>query len=148
MSEYNGPSHQLRRWAQEMLAYHFTTLHRNKNMMIDVDALNRGRYIDSLAETDVNPLILQYETYLATALNKAFSAAPAAFNPSLFPTFTTKCPPTHSANTTITTPTHSLLSLPVTILHTNTTPTHHTHDHPSLPTAVKPLRRSKCRFML
>ena len=39
--EYTGNIHQVRRWSQELLGYHFTILHRPARMMQDVDALSR-----------------------------------------------------------------------------------------------------------
>ena len=39
--EYDGGSHQLRRWCQELMGYHFTVVHRCARMMWDVDALTR-----------------------------------------------------------------------------------------------------------
>lgn len=48
--EYDGPIHQVKRWAQELLGYYFTILHRPERMMRDVDALSRM----------YDPLIMQY----------------------------------------------------------------------------------------
>ena len=39
--EYDGSIHMVMRWAQELLGYHFTVVHRPARMMIDVDALTR-----------------------------------------------------------------------------------------------------------
>ena len=39
--EYNGSSHQLRRWCQELMGYNFAIIHRKVRMMRDVDALSR-----------------------------------------------------------------------------------------------------------
>ena len=39
--EYDGGSHQLRRWCQELMGYHFTVIHCCARMMWDVDALTR-----------------------------------------------------------------------------------------------------------
>ena len=140
IATYHGPSHQLRRWAQELLAYTWTTIHRPSAMMIDVDALNRGRYIDSLSTANVNSYIVAYEAFLATALDAAFAASPAAFNPALFPKFTTKCP-THYSQPLPTAPTNTSLvqSLPVCTNRLPMTPTSSTstpsssfdilHDH-------------------
>jgi len=58
IATYNGPSHQLRRWSQELLAYNWTTVHRPAAMMADVDALTRGRYLDSLTTAKVNTLLI------------------------------------------------------------------------------------------
>ena len=38
---YTGPIHILRRWCQELLAYHFSCIHRSHLMMVDVDYLSR-----------------------------------------------------------------------------------------------------------
>ena len=48
---YTGPIHILRRWCQELLAYHFSCLHRSHTMMIDVDYLSRMH--DPLIQTHV-----------------------------------------------------------------------------------------------
>ena len=39
--EYTGNIAMVQRWAQELLGYHFSILHRSNQMMIDVDALSR-----------------------------------------------------------------------------------------------------------
>ena len=39
--DYDGGSHQLRRWCQELMGYHFTVIHHCARMMRDVDALTR-----------------------------------------------------------------------------------------------------------
>ena len=39
--EYAGNIAMVQRWAQELLGYHFTVIHRKERMMIDVDALTR-----------------------------------------------------------------------------------------------------------
>ena len=39
--DYNGPIAMMCRWAQELLGYHFSILHRSARMMIDVDGLSR-----------------------------------------------------------------------------------------------------------
>ena len=38
---YEGPIPMIGRWAQELLGYHFTVVHRSNRMMVDVDALSR-----------------------------------------------------------------------------------------------------------
>ena len=45
--EYDGTIAMVSRWAQELLGYHFTVIHRHARMMIDVDGLTRrfGRSI-------------------------------------------------------------------------------------------------------
>ena len=117
----SGPSHMLRRWNQELFACNWTSVHRNAAMMGDVDALTRGRYLDSLAASKVNSYLISYESFLADALTAACASAPAPFDPDLFPTYTTKCP-THHPDATNTKPLKSptpsampatLCSLPV-----------------------------------
>ena len=39
--DYDGPITMIKRWAQELLGYHFTVVHRVQRMMKDVDSLNR-----------------------------------------------------------------------------------------------------------
>ena len=39
--EYNGPISMMIRWAQELLGYHFSILHRSASVMIDADDLTR-----------------------------------------------------------------------------------------------------------
>ena len=39
--EYEGYISQVRRWAQELLGYHFTIVHRSYKMMLDGDTLSR-----------------------------------------------------------------------------------------------------------
>jgi hypothetical protein len=39
--EYEGLIHVIRRWAQELLGYHFAVIHQPNRMMRDVDALSR-----------------------------------------------------------------------------------------------------------
>jgi hypothetical protein len=38
---YDGQIHVVRRWAQELLGYHFAVIHRPARMMQDVNALSR-----------------------------------------------------------------------------------------------------------
>lgn len=47
--EYDGPIRQIRRWAQELLGYHFMIFHRPAYMMQDIDGLNH-RFDDLLIE--------------------------------------------------------------------------------------------------
>ena len=42
--EYTGPTHTLRRWSQELMAYAFKPVHRPAYMKKDVDATNRDPY--------------------------------------------------------------------------------------------------------
>ena len=39
--DYEGPIPMICRWAQELLGYNFTVVHRPNRMMVDVDALSR-----------------------------------------------------------------------------------------------------------
>ena len=39
--EYNGSSHQLRRWCQELMGYNFAIIHRKERMMRKVDTVSR-----------------------------------------------------------------------------------------------------------
>jgi hypothetical protein len=39
--EYDSQIHVIRRWAQELLGYHFAVIRRPARMMQDVDALSR-----------------------------------------------------------------------------------------------------------
>jgi hypothetical protein len=82
--DYNGQIHVIRRWAQELLGYHFAVIHRPARMMADVDALSR-RYVG---------LVRQYMIYAATLSTADRLRRPCAYNPSLFPQHTTKCPST------------------------------------------------------
>ena len=52
--EYDGNISMVCRWAQELLGYHFTVLHRSKHMMRDVDALTRR----------FGPLVAQYRLFV------------------------------------------------------------------------------------
>jgi hypothetical protein len=47
--EYDGTIAMISRWAQELLGYHFTVVHRSARMMVDVDGLTR-RFGPSVAE--------------------------------------------------------------------------------------------------
>jgi hypothetical protein len=72
--EYDGPIHQIRRWAQELLGYFFQVFHRPARMMRDVDGLTRFDH----------PLIAQHlkialQLYLADR-----AARPAAYDPAVF----------------------------------------------------------------
>ena len=42
--EYTGPTHTLRRWSQELMAYDFKPVYRPAYTMKDVDTMNRGHY--------------------------------------------------------------------------------------------------------
>jgi hypothetical protein len=47
--EYDGAIAMISRWAQELLGYHFTVIHRSAKMMMDVDGLTR-RFGPAIAE--------------------------------------------------------------------------------------------------
>jgi len=73
--EYCGDIHQVRRWTQELLAYHFRILHRPARMMRDVDGLNRR--FD-------NPLIEQHCTVALALRIRDELARPAAYDSATF----------------------------------------------------------------
>jgi hypothetical protein len=68
--EYDGEIHQIRRWAQELLGYHFTIVHRPSRMMRDVDSLTRM----------YEPLVRQYITRAAELLASDRSDRPFAYS--------------------------------------------------------------------
>jgi hypothetical protein len=73
--EDDGPIHQIRRWAQELLGYHFQIFHLPACMMRDVDGLSR-RFDD--------PLLTSYFTTAdALALSDATERS-AAYDPATF----------------------------------------------------------------
>jgi hypothetical protein len=80
--DYDGPIHVVRRWAQELLGYHFAVIHRPARMMQDVNALSRPSA----------PLVNQYSTYASLLVATDCSRRPAAYAPSSFPFHSTKCP--------------------------------------------------------
>ena len=59
--EYEGTIHTVMRWAQELLGYHFTIIHRPATMMADVDALTR-RFGKSLATYITIAVILENQS--------------------------------------------------------------------------------------
>ena len=73
--EYSGPIHQIRRWAQELLGYHFRIFHRPAHMMRDVEGLNR--HFD-------RPLIEQHFTIALALRSQDETARPAAYDPAAF----------------------------------------------------------------
>ena len=79
---YDGQIHVVRRWAQELLGYHFAVIHRPARMCADVDALSR-RY---------EGLVRQYMLYAAKLSAADRARRPAAYDPSTFPAQATKCP--------------------------------------------------------
>jgi hypothetical protein len=84
--EYDGPIHQIRRWAQELLGYHFQIFHRPARLMRDVDGLTR-RYDHPLTVTH-----LQHAIQLST---EDAAARPAAYDPVVFATHNPLKCPTH-----------------------------------------------------
>ena len=95
--EYDGPIHQVRRWAQELLGYSFHIVHRPARMMADVDAFTRRH----------GPLIT---SYLQTAVAMDADCRvkqPARYDPSVFVDTPMKCPdrvPSVSADVSTTGP--------------------------------------------
>ena len=80
--EYDGPIHQVRRWAQELLGYFFHIVHRPARMMADVDAFTR-RY---------GPLVTAYLVRAYAMHTASKTQHPAAYDPSMFADHPTKCP--------------------------------------------------------
>ena len=74
--EYDGNISMVCRWAQELLGYHFTVLHRSKHMMRDVDALTRR----------FGPLVAQYMMIAAVLNDLDKIARPVAYASTLDPT--------------------------------------------------------------
>jgi hypothetical protein len=68
--DYTGSIHQIRRWAQELLGYHFRIFHRPARMMRDVDGLSR-RF--------ENPLVEQHFAIASDLRSKDEAARPAAY---------------------------------------------------------------------
>jgi hypothetical protein len=75
--EYDGPIHQIRRWAQELLGYFFQVFHRPARMMRDVDGLTRR--FD-------HPLVTQHLTLAFQLYTADRAARPAAYDPTVFHT--------------------------------------------------------------
>ena len=73
--EYDGPIHQIRRWAQELLGYFFQVFHRPARMMRDVDGLTRR--FD-------HPLVSQHLTLAFQLYTADRAARPAAYDPAVF----------------------------------------------------------------
>ena len=68
--EYIGPTHTLRRWSQELMAYDFKPVHRSAHMMKDVDAMNRGPY---------NRILHSYNAMTLTMKDRDRIENPAAY---------------------------------------------------------------------
>ena len=121
--EYDGPIHQIRRWAQELLGYFFQVFHRPARMMKDVDGLTR------LYE---NPLVAQHHKVALQLYLADRAARPAAYDSDLFHSQNPlKCASHFSADATEHPP-----SVPATtcILQTDTTgPTPSSTPAPSYP---------------
>jgi hypothetical protein len=83
--EYDGPIHQIRRWAQELLGYYFQIFHRPARIMRDVDGLSR-RFDD--------PLLASYFTTAGALALYDATERPAAYYPATFKLHNPlKCPP-------------------------------------------------------
>ena len=110
--EYDGPIHQIRRWAQELLGYFFQVFHRPARMMRDVDGLTRFDH----------PLVAQH-LQVALALYLADrTARPNAYDPASFLSGNPlKCVP-HPSPTTVFVPTASAPSLVATSLVVSSAP--------------------------
>ena len=73
--EYDGPIHQIRRWAQELLRYFFQVFHCPARMMKDIDGLTR-LYENPLVATHLQ---VAFQLYLAD-----HAARPAAYDTAIF----------------------------------------------------------------
>ena len=82
--EYTGDIHQVRRWAQELLGYHFRIFHRPARMMRDVDGLTRRfdnpllqlrPYVPKMFSPDLPPTLLPL-FILGTPSNVTLAALP------------------------------------------------------------------------
>jgi hypothetical protein len=102
--EYDGPIHQIRRWAQELLGYHFQIFHRPARLMRDVDGLTR-RY--------EHPLIATHFQHAIQLSTEDAAARPAAYDPVVFATHNPLKCPTHSAtsSTSVSSTPEPILSL-------------------------------------
>jgi hypothetical protein len=80
--EYDGPIHQVRRWAQKLLGYCFHIVHWPARMMADVDAFMR-RY---------GLVITSYLRSAVTMDDECRAQRPAAYAPSMFTANPMKCP--------------------------------------------------------
>ena len=126
------------RWAQELLSYHFTVVHRSNRMMIDVDALTRwyGSLITThcvvasilhLRDRNHRPTAYDMDIFLSTQSSKLTSPeVPFTSTPILSSTFMTssQIPTVESYPVTITLPTISIstiLFLSATNIFVNTT---------------------------
>ena len=74
--EYDGPITMIKRWAQELLGYHFSVVHRLQRMMRDVDSLNR--FYGNPVET--------YDTIAQAFADDDKERRPAAYETSVFRT--------------------------------------------------------------
>ena len=72
--EYSGTIPMVCRWAQELLGYQFTVVHRSNRMMVDVDALTR-RY---------GPLIAMHCMVATILRQRDFKLKPLAYDSSIF----------------------------------------------------------------
>ena len=104
--DYEGDITQVRRWAQELLGYHFSIIHRPARMMRDVDALNRQCQ---------DPLIRQHHLRAAELHLQDAAERPWAYDPAHFPTSALKPNPTSAP--AIDSPVPATFSLSVAHLH-------------------------------
>ena len=72
--DYEGPIPMIGRWAQELLGYHFTVVHRSNRIMVDVDALSR-RY---------GPLIATHCTIAGILYRRDKDQRPSAYDKATF----------------------------------------------------------------
>ena len=104
--EYDGNISYICRWAQELLGYHFSCIHRCNKMMGDVDSFTR-RYGTSIAaycaiasflsRSDRNKRPKSYDRSLFTSLLKKKEAA----TPATLHVITDKCIATIQSNSTV-----------------------------------------------
>jgi hypothetical protein len=81
--DYDGDIHQIRRWAQELLGYHFAIIHRSARMMRDVASLS------CLSDE----LILRFDAHSALLRSADLCARPAAYSSATFTSHNPfKCP--------------------------------------------------------
>ena len=79
--EYSGTNYMLMRWAQELLGYNFSVIHRPERMMRDVDALTRF----------YDPLVRSHVQRAAEYRSETFDANPSQFVPVPLDTLPLSC---------------------------------------------------------
>ena len=127
--EYNGSIHMIMRWAQELLGYHFTIIHRLAAMMADVDALTRrfgapiSTYISVAAilrQQDATNRPIAYEPQSFTTASKSTKVKPSENTSQSVPILTnaliqsTDATQSHPSN--IVQPPHELISSTPTLI--------------------------------